>query len=269
MYKSYYGMNTNPFIKEETNKYPFESDDYNEVINRLNYIKEINGIGIFYGENGLGKTYVIKSFIDSLNKDLYKIIYINSKLNSTVFDFLNNIAKELDLDTGNCYKTELTDNIQKEIIRIVNQDKMKVIVIIDDAHLLKREILLNLKILYDFEINTKDYVTLVLVGQEELKIELSKPIHNSLKQRINTNYKLNGLSRKEVKEYISTRLEIVNSNKEIFTEEALNTLYSCSKSSIRRLNTLIINCLMLGSQMDKPVIDEEIVRISKGEMDLK
>ena len=36
-------------------------------------------------------------------------------------------------------------NIQKEIVRIVNNDKMSVVVIIDDAHLLSREILLNLK----------------------------------------------------------------------------------------------------------------------------
>ena len=269
MYTSYYGMSTNPFNKEENNKHPYKSNDYKEMINRLNYIKEINGIGIFYSDNGLGKTYTIRSFINSLNKDLYKVIYINSKLEITAFDFINNIAKELDLDIGNCYKTELIDNIQKEIIRIVKQDKMKVIVIIDDAHLLSKEILLNLKMLYDFEINSKDYVTLILVGQEELKLELSKGIHNSLKQRINTNYKLNGLSREEVKEYIKTRLEVSNTNKEIFTQEALNALYSCSKTSIRRLNTLIINCLILGSQLNKAKIDEEIVRSAKGEMDLK
>lgn len=269
MYTSFYGLNSNPFIKEETYKYPLETNDYKETMNRLNYIKEIRGIGIFYGDNGLGKTYAIKSFINSLNKELYKVIYTNPTLNMTVFDFINILSKELYLDTGACYKTELLLNIQKEIERIVKQDKMNIIVIIDDAHLLSREILLNLKILYEFDMNSKDYVSLVLVGQEEIRSEISKKIHTSLNQRINTNYKFNGLTREEVKEYVKTRLELSNANKNIFENEAINSLYSCSKSSIRVLNTLIINCLILGFQMNKPTIDNEIVMLAKNEMDLK
>ena len=268
MYTSFYGMNSNPFIKEETYKYPLESEDYKEMLSRLNYVKEIRGIGVFYGDNGLGKTYAVKSFIQSLNKDLYKIIYISSTLNMSVFDFFVAIAKELDLDTGPCYKTEMFSSIQNEIVRMVNQDKMEVIVIIDDAHLLSRDILLNLKIFYDFEMNSKDFVSLILVGQEELRIELKKTIHTSLNQRINANYKFHGLSRSEVKEYINSRLEIVNANKNIFEIEALNSLYSCSKSSIRRLNTLVINCLIFGFQLNKPIIDNEIVMMAKSEMDL-
>ena len=55
MYTSFYAMSFNPFIKEETYKYPFKSNDYNEVLNRLNYIKEIKGIGLFYGKNVYNK----------------------------------------------------------------------------------------------------------------------------------------------------------------------------------------------------------------------
>ena len=93
-------------------------------------------------------------------------------------------------------------------------------------------------------------------------------MHTSLNHRINANYKFHGLSRSEVKEYINSRLEIVNANKNIFEIEALNSLYSCSKSSIRRLNTLVINCLIFGFQLNKPIIDNEIVMMAKSEMDL-
>lgn len=269
MYTSFYGMNSNPFIKAENYKNPLETNDYKETIQRLNYIKEIRGIGIIYGENGLGKTYALKSFINSLNKELYKVIYINPTIMMTTFDFISILSNELNLDTGACYKSQLLSNIQKEIMRIVDHEKVNVIVIIDDAHLLSREILLTLKILYDFEMNSKDYVSLILMGQEELRVELSKKVHTSLNQRINANYRFNGLSRDEVKEYVKTRLEIANANKNIFGIDALNSLYSCSKSSFRKLNTLIINCLILGFQKNKPIIDNEIVMLAKREMDLK
>ena len=125
-----------------------------------------------------------------------------------------------------------------------------------------------MKVLYEYEMDSKDYITLILVGQTELKDELKKLIHISLKQRIIVNYTFKGLSREEVKEYIKTRLKLANVNNEIFSSEAINALYSSSKSSPRRLNTLVINSLMLGSQNETKMIDEEIVMNALKEMEI-
>ena len=59
-----------------------------------------------------------------------------------------------------------------------------------------------------------------------------------------------GLTKAEVKQYIKIN---------IFKEDALNALYSCSKSSPRRLNTLILNCLMLGCKNKVKEMNSEIV----------
>lgn len=269
MYMSFYGMNSNPFLKDESSLYPYKSNDFNEMINRLNFLIEVKGIGLFFGTAGLGKTYCLRYFINNLNKDLYKIIYINPSLEMTVFDFLKNLCNALDLDVGNCYKTDIYNNIQKEIKRIVLQEKMNIVVIIDDAHLLSREIIFSFKVLYDYGIDSNDYVSLILVGYPDLRDEISKNIYETLNQRIIVNYSFKGLSREEVKEYIKTRLEEVNANNEIFDAQALTSLYACCKSSPRRLNTLVINSLMLGYQKKQSIIDTEIIINAKDEMDLK
>ncbi|MBQ9318166.1 MAG: AAA family ATPase [Bacilli bacterium] len=160
------------------------------------------------------------------------------------------------------------NNMQNAIKRLVKIDKVQPVIIIDDAHKLSRDILKSLKILFDFDMDSKDYTILILIGQDELKYELSKKIYKTIHQRIIVNYKMRGLSREEVKQYIKTRFEISNVNIEIFTEDALNALYSCSKSSLRRLNTLILNCLMLGCQNKIQEINSEIVMEAKGEMNL-
>lgn len=268
MYTSFYGMSCNPFLKDESIKYNFISNDFNETINRFDFIKEVRGIGLFVGTSGFGKTYIARYFINTLNKDLYKAIYISVSHNMTVFDFFKMISDEFNLDTGSCYKMDLYKNIQAEIIRLIKKDKVWPIIIIDEAHLLSRDILFNLKLLYDFEMDSKDYVSLILIGHPSLKTELSKNVYETLKQRIIVNYEFQGLSREEVKDYVKTRLKLASSNEEIFSEEALNCLYSCCKSSVRILNTLIINCLMLGKQNKKTIIDEEIVINAKKEMDL-
>lgn len=269
MYTSFFGMNCNPFLKEDSSKYIFKSNDYIQVLSRLNYIKDIKGIALFYGEIGFGKTYAVRAFINSLNKDLYKIIYINATSEMTSFDFLKILTDNFFLNIGSCYRSDIYINIQEEIIRIVNKDKMKIIIVIDEAHLLNKDVFSILKVLYDFEMDSKDYVSLILVGYKDIKVELSKRIYESLNQRIIVKYEFKGFDRDEVKEYIASRLELANASKDIFLPDACNALYSCSRSSPRKLNTLVINALMLAFQMNKTIIDSEIVMLAKGEMDLK
>lgn len=238
------------------------------MLYRLNYLKEIKGIGLFIGSPGLGKTFALRSFVDSLNVDLYKVIYI-SAIKNTVFDFFKSIANCLNIDVGNCYKTDLYEKIQREIKRLVDVDRIQPVIIIDDAHNLSREILLELKLFFDFDMDSKDYTILVLSGNADLKAELSKTIYNFLTQRIVVNYTFHGLLREEVKDYITTRLAIANVEQEIFTPDALNALFSCSKASPRRLNNLVSNSLLLGFQKKSLKIDSEIIMAVKEEIDLK
>ena len=268
MYTSYYGMATNPFLKEVNTDNYYASSDYNELISRFNYLKEIKGVGVFLGQPGYGKTFTVRSFIDNINKDLYKIIYLSITPGLTVFDFFKEISKSLNIEVGNYFKYDMYNNIQKEIKKLVEIYKITPIIIIDDAHNLSRNILRNLKILFDFEMDSKDYTILMLIGHPELRVELSKNIYESLRQRIVVNYNMSGLSREEVKDYIKTRFQIANVNVDIFKEEALNALYSCSKSSPRRLNMLVINSLMIGFQSKINSIDAEIIMNAKKEIDL-
>ena len=267
MYKTFYGLEINPFVKELKTEYCFESKDFNEVKGRLNYLKEIKGIGLFIGSSGLGKTYTIRCFIDGLNKDMYKVIYISPTGKLRTFEFFAEIANALNIDTGNCYKNTLYDRIQVEIKRLVNEKRIQPIIIIDDADTLGQKILLELKLLFDFQMDSKDYTTIILIGHDELRKELSKVKYETIQQRIVVNYKFNGLSREEVKEYIMSRLELANQKNKIFSEQALTALYSASKGSVRRLNNLIINCMMIGYQNNKAEIDNEIVMMAKNEMD--
>lgn len=268
MYTSYYGMTANPFLKEETSKYKFESNDFKQTNSRLHYIKEIKGIALITGNTGLGKTYAIRYFINELNKDLYKVIYISITKDMTSFDFYKLLCDNLNIDIGSCYKTDIYRKIQEEIKRLVLKDRVQPIIILDDIQLINKELFENFKVFYDFDMDSKDYVSLILVGKTEVKRELSKNIYEELKQRILVNYCFEGFSREEVKEYIKSRLEIVESNGSIFTEDGINAIYANSKSSPRRLNSLVTNCLILGFQNNCLKIDSNIVMNAKEEMDI-
>ena len=263
MYTSYYGMSCNPFLKDVIVEQAYKSKDYEECISRLNYLKEVKGLGIFLADAGLGKTFTLNAFIKSLNKDLYKVIYFTAKNNYNLFDFYKELANQLNINVGACYKSDLYKSIQNEIIRLANNQRVQLIIIIDDAHYLA-----NLKILLDFDSDQHEYTTLILCGCPELKDRLIKNSYETIYQRIIVNYKFQGLSKEEVKEYVISRFKIANVQSPLFTNNALVALFNVSKSIPRRLNNLILNCLMIGYQSKKNLLDEEIVRQAKNELDL-
>ena len=69
MFLSYYGLDKNLFQKMIDEKEVYESEDYKNTISRLEYLKEIKGIGIITGVTGIGKTYSIRCFKEKINDD--------------------------------------------------------------------------------------------------------------------------------------------------------------------------------------------------------
>ena len=267
MFLSYYGLDKNLFQKEINSKEAYQSANYKNIMNRLSYLRDVRGIGLFTGGSGMGKTYVLRCFTDALNKDLYHVIYISvSRL--TVFEFLNALCIELGLDVGNCYRNDVERKIQQEIKKRKKEQNKNTILILDNAENLNSGVILELKTLYDFEMDSVDYVSIILMGNEKIKSELKKAKYESFQQRIIVQYTLENLTRGEVKEYVETRLKLSGQTNQIFNEKSLNALFQVSGGNIRKLNHLIITCMIVGYQKQSKIIDEEIVRLAKEEMDL-
>lgn len=266
MFLSYYGLEKNIFQKQVEEREVYKSENYRNTISRLEYLKEVRGIGLITGVTGIGKTLCIRSFKEKLNKDLYKVIYV-SATKLSVFEFLNVLCKELGLDVGNCYRNEVESKIQRTIKKLKEERNQSTIIVIDNAENLDSKVIMELKYLYEFEMDSIDYISVILVGSEEIKEELKKAKYESFQQRIILKYNMIGLKREEAKEYVRSRIKLSGQEKEIFKENALNALYSASGGNIRKLNNLIITSMMIGYQKGQKLIDEEIVRLAKEEKD--
>lgn len=258
---SYYGLNTNPFNKDIKTEMLFKGDSFKEGMNRLNYLKEVKGIGLLVGATGVGKTTLLRAFKDSLNKEKYNIIYLNLT-SMKKFEFLNIICNNLGINVGDCYITSIERKVQEEIIKQKEEYGKETIILIDNVDKYSKEILKNLNFLYEFDMDREDYTSILLCGEINMLDELSKSVYESIKQRIVCKYKMSTLSNKEVKEYIETRLEISNQTNSIFTNNAITALSNVSHGVIRKLNSLINIALIIGYQYKKKEIDEEIIRIA-------
>ena len=266
MYKAYWGMEINPFEKGLSEKNFFKSDDFVQATSRLEHLKNIKGIGLFTGLAGTGKTYTLRCFANNLNPNLYKVIYITLST-VTVLEFYKSLAYGLGVEAYS-KKVDLFKAIQERIVSLSKDKKIIPIIMIDEAQYLKTDVLNDLKLLLNFDMDSKNYAIFILSGQPLLNNTLSKQIHEALKQRIVINYNYDGISKEEVIGYISSRLKLCGIVDEIFNVNAIEAINSCCNGSIRLLNTILEKSLMMGYQKKLKVIDTEVVMGVQNEINL-
>lgn len=266
MYKAYWGMEFNPFDKEIKESQYYKGEDYREAMKRLEYLKNIRGIGLFTGLPGTGKTYTMKSFVNSLNPSLFKVIYIPMTTISTN-EFYKDLASGLGLEP--CYrKIDNYRNIQERIRALYKDQKITLLILIDEAQYLNRSILADLKLLMNFDMDSKNYAMLILTGQPVLNNILSMQIHEALKQRIVINYTYQGLSQNEVKEYVESRMKLCGIAHPIFEENTLEAAYGSCNGSIRKLNNIIHKALIIGCEQKVRMITSDILMDAANEIEL-
>ena len=266
MFKAFWGMEFNPFDKGISEKYSFKSRDFSQATARLEHLKNTKGIGLFSGFSGTGKTFALRCFCASLNPNLYKVVYLPLST-VTVMEFYRSLALGLNLEP--LYKKiDLFNSIQERLIFLAKDKKVTPVIITDEAQYLKTGIFNDIKLLLNFCMDSKDYAILILTGQPVLNDILSKNVHEALKQRIIINYNFEGISKCEIEEYISSRFKLCGVHEPIFNNNSIEAIYSCSNGSIRKLNTIIEKCLLIGAQKKVRAIDTEIVMAAQNETEL-
>ncbi|MBM6842156.1 AAA family ATPase [[Clostridium] spiroforme] len=261
---TYYGMDRNPFIKDAAITTLFTSNDFNQMTNRLEFIIRSRGIGVFLSSPGMGKTTCLRKTLESLNPNRYVVIYI-CMTTVTAIDFYRmlNDAPGLEETTK---KSQMFSQIQEELKRLTSENKMEVIIAIDEAQFLRKEVLREFIMLLNFDYDSKDYCTLIFVGQNEFLRTLRLKSLEPFRQRINMNYTFTGFNEEEVRNYVVSRLQSVNCRNDLFRDECYHTLYSLMNTSVRILNLLINKSLILGMHYNKEYIDSELIMEASKEL---
>ena len=223
-----YGLEFNPFLKN-SKEILFEGAEYTEAKFRLDYLARTKGFGLLTGAPGRGKTTLVRSWSAGLNPSLYKVIY-TSLSTVTVNDFYRNLAVSLGAQAS-YRKTENFHIIQEEINRLALDKRKTPVIIIDEANYIKNAVLNDLKILFNFEMDSRDRAVILLSGLPQLNNTLRLAAHEPLRQRIVMNYDLDGMSKEEGRRYIQEKLRGADCTQTVFEENALEAVLNAANGT--------------------------------------
>lgn len=258
MYENYWGLREKPFENTPDPHFLYYSSQHEEALSRMLYaIRERKGAAMLTGEYGSGKTILSRAFLEELNNDDYqRVLIFNPKI--PPIEFLQEIVYQLGGDDTARSKKKLLRNLNEILYNNRNKNKATIIVV-DEAQAIKnKETFEELRLLLNFQLDDTFLLTLILVGQPELKEKVN--MIPQLRQRLAIRYHLMALNKKETEEYIIHRLKVAGSSEPIFIKGSHELIYEASEGIPRRINNICDMCLLSGFGVKANKIDEGIAK---------
>lgn len=265
MFESFYGLSRTPFTRDLAPCNLYVPEVLDEIVGRLEYVARRQLFAVVTGDAGTGKTTILRKFCDELESGRFQILYLaDSKL--TPRHFYKEILEQLGTE-AKFYRGDAKRQLHHQIEMMRGIHGLHPVVIVDEAHLLDREMLEEVRFLLNVKMDAESPMALILAGQNELWNRLRLQSFAAIRQRIDLQCKLPHYDRAQVGGYILEHLTGAQAQGDIFTEAAVDEIFQFSSGTPRLVNKLCTHCLMYGAQNEQRLIDDHMVkRVIEGEL---
>ncbi|NND65952.1 MAG: AAA family ATPase, partial [Halioglobus sp.] len=262
MYHQYFGLTEAPFSIAVNPRYLFMSPRHRDALAHLLYgVGAGGGFILLTGEVGTGKTTINRCLLEQLPHDTDIAIILNPALNAK--ELLASACDELgiDYDGNNPTLKSLTDELHRYLL--ANHERgRKTVLLIDEAQHLDFDVLEQIRLLTNLETNSEKLLQIILIGQPELAVLLSRPELRQLNQRITARYNLEPLNLDETAAYIRHRLQVagMSPDREIFPRRVVRGIYRATRGIPRLINVLCDRMLLGAYGRNKSRVDNGMLR---------
>ncbi len=253
-YLSHFGLKNPPFHKGTSELWNTETLE--ELESKFNRLLKTPGIGVLTGDYGLGKTAALRNLMERVDKNQYAFTY-TADTNYGRNEFYRIMARQLGVELAH-KRSDLWNNIKVHLLRERQERKIMPVFIIDEAHQLHRDFLVDLSSFLNFNCDSENILTLWLVGHPEFITKLNNPKFGAIKSRIRIMHEMRPIKNFPLfKEFMKHGFKVEGLSKLPISDTGIKTIMNCSNGIPRKVHNIIVNALELAYQNDESVISEE------------
>ena len=264
-YRTFFGLEREPFGAELALSEILKTPDILAVKERFDYTIRLGAVALVTGEIGSGKSTAIRYASGSLHPSEYRILSI-SATSGSILELYRQLLGELGIDTSSPSRSLLTGRIKREIAELVQTKKMKVVLLIDEASLLRLEVFSELHTITQFDYDSKAWLPIILVGQNNLVDKLTYRASLPLASRIVARSHLEGVTKEDMEKYLRHHLTIAGVKQNLFEEAASIAIHQGSGGLFRKANHLARGSLVAAAREKSSTITPEHVRLASTEI---
>ena len=264
-YRSFFGLKKEPFGTDLKNREILETHELKSVTKRLDYAVRLGGAALVTGEIGSGKSTALRYCAEKLHPSEYETFYVTATSGS-ILELYRQITAEMGIYQSSNSRVIMTKLIKNEIKELVDGKKMKVILIIDEASLLRMEVLSELHTLCQFHKDSKPWLPLVLAGQSTLIDKMMYRASAPLASRIVARSHMEGLDRNGMLQYLEHHLSLAGVKTNLFEDAAITAIHQGSGGLLRKANYLARGALIAAAGEESMSITAEHIRLAATEI---
>lgn len=261
-YRAFYGLQKEPFGTTVPLKDILETQDIIGVKERIDYVIRLGAVGLVTGDVGSGKSTALRYAGGGLHPSEYRLIHLTASSGS-ILELYRQLLCELGMDAAGTSRTIMTRKIKKDILELIQGKKMKTILIIDEASLLRLEVLAEIHTLCS--LHQDAFLPVILAGQSNLIDKLMYRSSLPLASRIVARSHLEGVNREGMEAYIKHHLAIADVKTNPFDETAITAIHQGSGGLFRKANHLARGALIAAAHEQSTTVSADHVRTASTE----
>jgi type II secretory pathway predicted ATPase ExeA len=260
MMEQFFNLRHTPFERDIPTGALYTTPQSDELISRLEYAAQKRKFSVITGGVGVGKTTAVRRFADALDRNGFRLIYIaDSALTPRVF-YWEVLTQMSSGEKPSFYRSEGKRKMMECFLRLADGAQTIPVVVIDEAHLLSPAMLEETRFLLNNCMDSQNLMSLVMVGQSELRAKLSKEIFEPITQRIDFRFALVPFDRAQTQDYIHAHMRYAgDSGSGAFTPSAVDAVFAYSGGVARKINKACSTALLYAAQKSMRSIDGGII----------
>lgn len=264
-YRPFFGFTKEPFSTDLSLKDIMKTPELLAVCSRFDYALSVGGVGIITGEIGSGKSTAVRYAQGLLHPSEYICLHVIAT-SGGILELYRQVAAAIGIERLSISKALMTSMIRTEIKNLVSAKKLKPVLIIDEASLLRLEVFAELHTLLQFEQDAKPYLPLILVGQASIIDKLSYRTSAALASRVITRCHLEGLNLQDMHLYLAHHTQIAGIKTNLFDETAVVAIHQGSGGLLRKANHLARGSLIAAAKENSQIVMADHVRLAATEI---
>ena len=259
MYEKFFEMKNTPFTRGIPVDMLYHDSEIDEIHNRLIYTARKQLFAVLVGDSGAGKTTILRRLKSTLDGPEFCVLYLTeSKL--TPRNFYNGLLEQLGCD-AHFYRGDARKTLHHQIEIMRGVEKRNLVVIVDESHLLDKEMLEEIRFLLNYKMDSENPLALVLSGQQEFWDKLKKQAYRAIRNRVDICCFLSPYEFAQTRQYIEKQMEYAGRTSPVFSDDAMKLIYDFSAGIPRLVNRACTQSLIYAYQQRRTIIDDHMVQI--------
>lgn len=256
MYLQHFGLKYEPLGKTIRETVPHQQ--FNTLKTKLDWSLQTKGLCLITGEAGVGKTTALRQWCNALNPMEYQVYY-QADNHFNAFDIYSQLSDQLGLEKQHRYST-LWRTLKQNLLNLYDHKKITPIWILDEAHQLSTNFLMQLPSFLNYSFDTRDIMLIILVGLPRLQVAINRPIYSALTSRLTFHYQWQPLEDfAEFNDFIINAFKLAGCNHQIISNSGMKLVHMATKGRLRLAHQVLTLSMQLASRQNQNHLPDDAI----------